>query len=182
MHRRRDQLVEMRAIERGRSADVADTGEHSSLARHLAWLDAEIERIEVQTRALVMRSGLARKAALLQSLKGVGWVTVTTLLALLPELGERSAKAIAALAGLAPINNDSGTLRGQRHIAGGRRRVRRALYMAALSAIRSVPRFQAFYLGVKARSGHAKVAIIAVARKLLVTLNAMVRSGQPFTA
>ena len=100
----------------------------------------------------------------------------------MPELGQRSGKTIAALAGLAPFNNDSGALRGQRHIRGGRGRVRQALYMAALAAIRKVPRLAAHYRNVAARSGHAKVGIIAVARKLLVALNAMARTGQPFAA
>ena len=100
----------------------------------------------------------------------------------MPELGQRSGKTIAALAGLAPFNHDSGALRGQRHIRGGRRRVRQALYMAALAAIRKLPRLATHYRNVVARSGHAKVAIIAVARKLLVALNAMARTGQPFTA
>ena len=94
----------------------------------------------------------------------------------------RTAKEIAALAGLAPLNRDSGAFRGKRAIAGGRQRVRRALYMAALNAIRAVPRFKAHYTVVKARSGYAKIAIVAVARKLLVTLNAMIKSGQPFRA
>ena len=99
---------------------------------------------------------------------------------LLPELGQCSSKGIAALAGLAPLNCDSGRKRGQRHIHGGRVRVRRALYMAALAAIRAVPRFKAYYEAVRARSGHAKVAIIAVARKLIVALNAVVKTLQPF--
>ena len=109
----------------------------------------------------------------------IGAVTVTTLVALLPELGNRNAKEIAALAGLAPINCDSGTIRGQRHVTGGRRRVRRALYMAALAVIRYVPKFKMYYQTIKQRSGHAKVALIAVARKLLVILNAMPQSGTP---
>lgn len=104
------------------------------------------------------------------------------MLALLPEIGRCSSKAIAALAGLAPVNRDSGTRRGQRHIAGGRHRVRRALYMAALAAIRTHEPFRQHYLAIKARSGHAKVAIIAVARKLLVILNAMIRNDEPFRA
>ena len=115
-------------------------------------------------------------------MRGIGQVTLTTLIVLMPELGQRSAKAIAALAGLAPLNRDSGTFRGQRRIAGGRRRVRQALYMAALAAIRAVPRFKAHYTAIKQRSGHAKVAIIAVARKLLITLNAMVKNNQTFRA
>jgi transposase len=182
LHRRRDQLVEMRAVERGRKASVPDMVERASIERHIHWLDGEIKMLEGQIRAAIKQPAFARKAALLRSLKGVGEVTIATLLALLPELGYRSHKGIAALAGLAPVNCDSGTFRGQRRIRGGRRRVRQALYMAALAAIRGIPRFKAFYSAIRARSGHAKVAIIAVARKLLVVLNAIMKTGQPFRA
>lgn len=180
LHRRRDQLVETRAVERGRIRDVADACERASLERHLQWLDGEIKDLDAKLHAALQSPGFAKTAKLLRSAKGVGEITVATLLALLPELGQCSSKAIAALAGLAPLNCDSGRSRGQRHIHGGRVRVRRALYMAALSAIRGVPRFKAYYEAIRARSGHAKVAIIAVARKLLVALNAIVKSGQPF--
>ena len=182
LHRRRDQLVEVRAVERGRIRDVVDPQERASIERMLKVLDGEITRIERQMRSAIGQPAFARKAALLASLKGVGEVTIATLIALLPELGQRSHKTIAALAGLAPVNCDSGTFRGQRHIQGGRRRVRQACYMATLSVIRVHPAFKARYEAIKARSGHAKVAIIAVARKLLVTLNAMMRTGEPFRA
>jgi transposase len=182
LHRRRDQLVAMRATERGRSADIVEARERDSLARHIAWLDAEIAALERDIRAAVNQPALRQRADLLRSMRGIGPVTLTTLLVLLPELGQRSAKSIAALAGLAPFNRDSGLTRGRRRIAGGRRRVRQALYMAALAAIRTLPRFKAHYTAVKQRSGHAKVAIIAVARKLLVTLNAMLKTNQPFRA
>lgn len=182
VHRRRDQLVETRATERGRAADEPDARARKSLARHIAWLDREIAALDGEIKAALAKPAFAPVVSIVRSIKGVGEVTTATLVALLPELGTLSAKAIAALAGLAPINRDSGTMRGQRHIAGGRRRVRQALYMAALAAIRSVPRFKAFYLALKARCKHAKIAIVAVARKLLVTLNAMVRNEQPFKA
>jgi transposase len=97
----------------------------------------------------------------------------------MPELGTRSAKTIAALAGLAPLNRDSGKQRGKRTIAGGRRRVREALYMAALTAKRS-RRFAAFYRTLIAAGKAPKAALIAVARKLLVALNAMMRDNIPF--
>lgn len=181
-HRRRDQLVDMRAIERGRLADEPDPAVRDSLERHIEWLAADIAALDAEIDALVRKPAFEPRARLLATAKGVGPVTVTTLLALLPEIGTCSAKAIAALAGLAPVNRDSGTLRGQRHIAGGRRRVRRALYMAALSAIRTHEPFRKHYLAIKARSGHAKVAIIAIARKLLVALNAMIKNNQPFRA
>ncbi|AOO81644.1 transposase [Bosea vaviloviae] len=179
LHKRRDQLVEMRAAERVRHSEGQDPS--GSLARHLAWLDAEIVTLErLVNEALQADETLARAQALLRSAPGVGPVTAATLIALMPELGHVSPKAVAALAGLAPFNNDSGRRRGQRMIKGGRRRVRKALYMAALAAIRTSSRFKTFYDAIRARSGAAKVAIIAVARKLLVTLNAMLKTRTAF--
>jgi len=182
LHRRRDQLVGQRAIERTRVATAPDQRERESLKRHMAFLDGEIRAIEADIAALLQQPSFKAKVAILRSLKGVGPVTATTLIALLPELGSLSAKAIAALAGLAPLNCDSGKFRGQRHIRGGRARVRRAVYMAALNAIRAIPRFKAQYTSIAARSGVRKVGVVAVARKLLVTLNAMLRDGKPFAA
>ena len=102
------------------------------------------------------------------------------LLAMLPELGQRSSKAIAALVGLAPLNRDSGAKRGQRRIQDGRAVVRRALYMAALSAARHDSRLRGFYQRLRAANKPPKLALIAVARKLLVVLNAMLRDGRPY--
>lgn len=182
LNRRRDQLVDTRGVERGRLADEPDEMIRESLQNHIEWLDRAVVAIEAKIAAMLALPTFAPRVGLLGTVKGVGRVTIATLLALLPELGRRSPKTIAALAGLAPLNRDSGAMRGQRHIAGGRRRVRQALYMAALGAIRCVERFKQYYHAVKARCGHAKIAIIAVARKLLVTLNAMVRTGEPFKA
>ena len=100
--------------------------------------------------------------------------------ALMPELGTRSPKAIAALAGLAPINADSGQKRGTRTIRGGRKRVRDALYMCAVVAMRHNARSKAFYQRLRDAGKPAKLALIAVARKLLITLNAMLRDRKPF--
>jgi transposase len=182
LHRRRDQLVEQRAVERARFADAPDRRECESLKRHMAFLDAEITALEAEIEALIEQPAFAEKHAILKSCKGVGPVTRTTLLALLPELGSVSSKAIASLAGLAPFNCDSGKFKGQRHIHGGRARVRRALYMAAVNAIRCIPRLRATYLEIAKRSGIKKVGVVAVARKLLVILNAMVRDGKAFAA
>jgi transposase len=179
LHRRRDQLVAMRACERVRNGEDGDPA--GSLDRHLTWLDDEIATLErLIDEALHADQRLSELQALLRSAPGVGPVTAATLIALMPELGRCSAKAIAALAGLAPFNNDSGRLRGQRSIRGGRRRVRRALYMAALAAIRTSPRFKAFYEAIKARRAATKIAIIALARKLLTVLNAMVKTNTAF--
>jgi transposase len=113
---------------------------------------------------------------------GIGPVTAATLLALMPELGRRSPKQLAALAGLAPFNNDSGARRGQRSIRGGRKRVRDALYVAAFIAARHAPRFKTFYKTLTAAGKPRKLALIAVARKLLTVLNAILRDRQPFHA
>lgn len=182
LHRRRDQLVGMRAAEMNRIAAAADVHEKRSLARHILWLSGEITTIEAKLRRATAQPGVAAQAAILRSFKGVGEVTTATLLALCPELGHRSPKEIAALAGLAPINCDSGKFRGQRRTGHGRRRVRQALYMAALAAIRTTPKFKDFYLRIKQRSGHAKVAVCAVARKILVILNAMLRDNAQYHA
>jgi transposase len=182
LSRRRDQLVNLRARE-ANHAESADPQSLDGIERHIAWLNQEIEALDQAIAALIQADPeLAHVNGLLRSTPGVGPVAATTLLALLPELGTRSDKAIAALAGLAPLNRDSGTLRGSRHIGPGRSRVRKALYMAALNAIRCSQRLKASYLGLRNRGKPAKLALIAVARKLVVILNAMIRNHTPFKA
>ena len=136
--------------------------------------DAEIAGLLAQSAAL------AQSARRLRSIIGIGPVAATTLLALVPELGSLSPKKIAALAGLAPFNADSGQFRGQRRIKGGRKRVRDALYMAAIAAARYNPRLKPLYKRLRAAGKPAKVALIAVARKLLVTANAIMRDQTEF--
>ncbi len=181
--KRRDQLVAMRQKERTRRSECLDSGIADDLDGHLVWLSAAIARLDRAIRDLVGDSAeLDRLQHLLRSAPGVGPVTATTLIVLLPELGTRSPKTIAALAGLAPLNVDSGTFRGARTIRGGRKRVRDALYMAAVSAARSNTRFADFYQALR-RSGKApKLALIALARKLLITLNTIIRDQAPFHA
>ncbi|HEY8698688.1 MAG TPA: IS110 family transposase [Rhizomicrobium sp.] len=179
LHRRRDQLVHMRAQERTRLGE--DPDERRDIERHIAWLSAAIKDLDGRIRdrvAAVRELGLLHKR--LRQAPGVGQVAATTLIALMPELGSRSPKAIAALAGLAPLNRDSGTLRGKRTIAGGRKRVRDALYMAALAAARSSPHYRAQYNALIARGKAKKLALIAIARKLLIALNAMIRDNAEF--
>jgi transposase len=110
-----------------------------------------------------------------RSIKGLGPVVQATLLSQLPELGSLSRQQVAKLVGVAPLNRDSGTLRGRRGIFGGRRAVRTVLYMAALVAVRWQPQFKAFYQALKARGKPPKVALVASMRKLLVVLNARLR-------
>jgi len=185
LHKRRDQLVAMRQQERTRLSEIGDPQLDPQLEiglkDHLAWLDGAIARIEEIIRAaLAACAPLREDERLLRSAPGVGPVTATTLLALMPELGSRSSGTIAALAGLAPFNADSGEHRGTRRIQGGRRRVRQALYMAAVSAARTSPPFLDLYQRLRAKGKPAKLALIAVARKLLVTLNAMLKTRTEF--
>jgi transposase len=180
LHKRRDQLVACRKQERTRMASTgADLLEE--LMQHIAWLDQAIQRIDRRIVALIAgQQALQNAQRLMRSVPGIGPVCSATLLALLPELGSRSPKAIAALAGLAPFNVDSGKFRGARKIHGGRRRVREALYMAAVSVTRTQSLFARTYRAMREAGKPAKVAIVAVARKLLVTLNAIIREQQPF--
>lgn len=181
LHRRRDQLVAMRKQERTRMSDLLEDDLLEDLQRHLAWLNAEIAVLDKRiAQAIAADVRLKEACRILRSLPGIGPVTATTLLALVPELGRRSPKTIAALAGLAPFNRDSGLHRGKRSIRGGRRRVREALYMAAFAACRSDTRFAATYRTLISLGKAHKLALIAVARKLLVTANAMVRDQQCF--
>ncbi|MBG0796473.1 IS110 family transposase, partial [Methylocystis sp. L43] len=158
-----------------------DAATADSLTRHLAWLDKEIEALEDGIRAAIAADESLRKAERrLRSVPGIGPVAAVTLLALMPELGRRSPKAIAALAGLAPFNNDSGKRRGQRMIKGGRTRVRKALYMAALAAANSKTRLGDFARKLRAAGKPPKLVLIALARKILVILNAICRENASF--
>ncbi len=130
LHKRRDQLVDMRQRERTRLHEQTDADVATDIAAHIDWLTHSIARMEAAIAALVKAAPeLTQDRRLLRSIPGIGPVAATTMMALLPEAGSRSAKTIAALAGLAPINNDSGEFRGKRSVRGGRPRVRKALYM-----------------------------------------------------
>lgn len=177
---RRDQLVEMRKGERIRLKGVTDPVVIDSIGAMLAVLDDQIRALERRIAACVARSAdLTRDAVIVRSAPGVGPVCTGVLLAALPELGRVDRRAIAALAGLAPVARDSGLLRGQRRVQGGRKRVRDALYMAAVSAVRTAP-FQADYARMRANGKPPKLALIAIARKLLVALNAAIRDQRTF--
>jgi transposase len=181
--KRRDQLVAIRQQERTRRRDCLDAEIARDLDHHIVWLGHSIVTLEHQIKGLLSESTELNQAQrLLRSVPGVGAITATTLLALLPELGARSPKQIAALAGLAPYNADSGKFRGKRLIRGGRKRVRDALYMAAVTAARSQSRFAAFYQSLRQAKKPPKLALIALARKLLTTLNAIIRDQAPFHA
>jgi len=180
LNHRRDQLVEDRARNKKQLRLAFDAFIAADIATQIAFLEDHIKIIEKAIRAALKAMGEPAGYDLLVSAPGVSLVTAATLIAQMPELGKRSPKTIAALAGLAPIDDQSGKTRHRSRIRGGRHRVRHALYMAALGAIRANQRFTAAYKAIADRSKSKKLAIIAVARKLLVTLNAMIRDRKRF--
>lgn len=178
---RRRQLLEMRAAEQHRLGSATAARVRASLQAHLAWLDEQLGQAEKDLAAAVEASPVWRaRDELLQSIKGIGPAVSRTLLAELPELGTLTRQQIAALAGLAPRNRDSGRRVGQRSIGGGRAGVRSALYMAALSAARFNPALRAFAERLRAAGKAVKVRLVAVARKLLTIANAVLRDGKPW--
>jgi transposase len=148
---------------------------------HIVWLERELEHTNTDLAEAIRQSPVWReKDELLQSVPGVGPVLTSTLLANLPELGTLTHKQIAALVGVAPLNRDSGTLRGRRTVWGGRAQVRAVLYMSAIVAARFNPVIRVFYQRL-CRAGKAKkVALTACMRKLLVILNAMIKHRTPW--
>ena len=178
---RRRQLLEMLTMEQNRLGGCADEAVRADLVAHIGWLSERLNRCEKELKAAVEASPAWRaKEDLLRSIPGVGPVASRTLLAALPELGRVGGREAAALAGLAPYDDDSGPRRGQRRIRGGRAEVRAVLYMAALSAARFNPALRAFKERLQRRGKKAKVILTAVARKLVVLANAVLRSGRPW--
>ena len=174
--KRRDQLVHMRAQEKNRRSEAHDPAMAEHIAVHIDFLSREIEAIEARIKAFIKAEPqICEQARLLRSAPGIGPVACMQLIAQMPELGHAGPKQVAALAGLAPLNVDSGSHRGKRAIGGGRKRVRDALYMAALNAVRRDPNIKTFYQRLRTAGKPAKLALIAVARKLLTILNAMLR-------
>ena len=180
---RRQQLLDQRTQELNRLEKGLQGRVKKSCQRHLAWLEKELEHLEDDyQQAIQARPALAKRVALYQSVHGVGLLTAATLLAYAPELGQGSGKALTALMGVVPWAADSGTHRGYRAIRGGRGLVRRALYMAALSVIRTNTDLGRFYRQLRQRGKPGKVALVAVMRKLLLQLHAVARRGTPWVA
>jgi transposase len=152
-----------------------------SIQEHINWLKRELKNLDKDLEDKIQKSPIWReKDDLLRSVPGVGPVLSLTLLGSLPELGSLNRKQIAALAGVAPFNRDSGRFRGKRATKGGRARVRTVLYMATLVATRFNPVIKAYYQNLLERGKAKKVALIACMRKLLTILNAMVRDHHPW--
>jgi transposase len=178
---RQQQLTQHRAVERTRLKHTTDAELRASLERHIDFLGEELERIDQQVAACIAPSEIWQpQERLLRSAPGVGVKTARVLLAQMPELGRLNRRAIAALAGLAPFAADSGLWRGKRRIQGGRSAVRAALYLASWTAVRLPGTLREFYQRLVAAGKPRQLALIAVARKLLLALNEMLRSAQPW--
>ena len=179
---RRHQVQQLRTAELNRLEHTSHPALRRQLQRHLVGLERQVKQIEKWLAELVEREEtLAQKVARLCLVCGVGTVTAWVLLASLPELGTLNRRQAAALAGVAPFNRDSGAWRGHRMIGGGRAMARRALYMAALTAAFANPRLKSFYARLRAAGKAAKVALVAVMRKLVILLNRVLQdpSFQP---
>jgi len=172
---RRRQLVQMITSERQRMR-VSHVAARPSIERVIEFLKTELGDSEAEVAAHVQRHH-AELAAALASVPGIGAASVAVLLAELPELGKLDRRRVAALVGVAPLNRDSGQMRGQRTIWGGRADVRRTLYMATLTAVRHNPILKTYYEHLLAAGKRKKVALVACMRKLLTMLNAIAKHG-----
>lgn len=185
-------LAELQELVLGRQAAVAEqtalanrlTAAESPvlkrlIKRHLRLAARSIAALEKAIAALIASEArLKRRSEILASIKGIGPVAAAMLVACLAELGLLSGGQIALLAGVAPVNCDSGEMRGQRHIKGGRAHVRKVLYMAAIAAARCNPDMKTFYTRLRAAGKAAKVALTAVMRKLVVLANTLIREDR----
>jgi transposase len=177
---RRRQIIDMLVAEKNR-LEHADTTVRGWIDQHLVQLKTQLAQVDAAIAlAIEASTELRARQTILTSIQGVGPLTAAVLLAELPELGAIGHKQLAALVGVAPLNHDSGTLRGQRHIAGGRASVRCALYMATLVAVRHNPTLKTFYRRLRDAGKRPNVALVAAMRKLLSILNALVRDNRPW--
>ena len=180
---RRGQLIDMLTAEQNRLAQTTDTLARSDLQAHIDALHKRQAHWDTQIKKQVAADPILQaKVTLLSKVQGVGSLTAATVVALVPELGQLSRCQAAAMAGLAPINRDSGCFQGKRMIGGGRPKVRRALYMAALVASRHNPILRDFYQRLLAKGKAPKVALTALMRKLLILLNSLLKNLPPLPA
>ena len=189
-HRLRALIIRRRQVIANRKAEACRLAQNpyddlkAMIAQALTRLDAELLQLNRMIKTLIRQTpDLHRKSARLQSLPGLGPITVATLIAEMPELGSLGKKQCAALIGVAPLACESGKWRGRRRCQGGRKTLRDTLYMAALSAAtRTNSPFAAFYKRLRQAGKPAKLAIVAVIRKLIVTANAVLRDDKPYLA
>jgi len=178
---RRKQLVDMQTMEKNRKDHIADKIIARSITNVIGTIEKEIDKVEKQIRQHIdQQPELKEKVRLLKTVPGIGDTTAAMLVVEVPEIGRINKKEIAALTGVAPMNRDSGTLRGKRMTGGGRRTVRARLFMPVLAAIRHNPVIRKYYQHLRSQGKAKMTAVVAAMRKLLVILNTMVRNKQPW--
>lgn len=176
---RRSQLLELINQENNRLKQSWDDDAKQSIREVLELLKKQLKSVDSLLAKMLAKDTLnERRIEILRSVKGVGAVTISTLIAELPELGKLNRGEVAKLVGVAPINRDSGAKSGKRFIGGGRGQVRRVLYMATIVAIRHNAIIKAFYIHLKSKGKESKLAIIACMRKLVTIINQLVKSNQ----
>lgn len=181
MLRRRDQLLKQHVTEQCRLQQNTLKVVLKSIRQTLRFLERQMQAITVELDAMIQNSHVwGEKVQLLQSVKSIGPATARKLVVELPELGQLDRRQISSLVGLAPINRDSGKMRGKRTIWGGRKNVRAALYMSTMCAIRHNPTIRDFYLRLREAGKLKMVALVACMRKLLTILNAILRDKKPW--
>jgi transposase len=174
---RRQQLIDIRTAEHHRLRRAYDTSVRQNCNELIAWINNSLDDLDAEVDQIIAaHSDWTAQSDLLQSVPGVGKNLARTLLASLPELGRLNRRELASLTGVAPIPHDSGKMKGRRSIWGGRKPIRKALYMSAVSAVRCNPVLRTFYQRLRMAGKPAKVALVAVMRKLLTILNTMMRN------
>jgi transposase len=178
---RRTQLIDMLTAEKNRHGSAATDTVREEIKKHIDWLEERIAELDEQLQAQLKTSSVWQaKDVILKSTPGIGPVVSFSMIADLPELGTLNRQQISKLVGVAPLNNDSGQQRGNRHIFGGRARVRSMLYMAAFTGIRHNSVIKEFYERLTAKGKPFKVVMTACMRKLLTIINVMVRDNTPW--
>ena len=176
--KRKTELTEMLAKEKTRLKDPTIDNSINFIKKLIKFMEKQMDIIEKEIEKIIQKDGeLQQKVEIMETMPGVGKITSAALVAHLPELGILNSKQIAALVGVAPFTKESGTYVGKASIGGGRAIPRKALYMAALTASRSNPVFKNFYNRLIAKGKKPKVALVGVMRKIIITLNAMLKNG-----
>jgi len=179
---RRNQLNDMLTAERNRLRQSLDPAVSADIKEHIKWLEAKLDGLDKEIKDRVQQNpSFNEKAKLYKSMRGVGDILSSNLIAKLPELGRLNQREIAALVGVAPLNKDSGKMRGKRMIQGGRAMLRKALYMPTVVAIRFNPVIRGLYLRLVARGKLKKVALVACMHKMVTILNAMAKNNTPWS-
>ena len=178
LNRRRDQILEQLGAERNRLQQTSDSDAVAFIEQSIEFYTLQLKQVQKRIAEFLKSPEFQETAKRLQTVPGVGQITIATLLTELPELGTINKREVAKLVGVAPIARDSGTTSRRRNTSAGRASIRRVLYMSALVATRHNPTMQRFYKRLIAKGKPKKVALVAVMRKLLVVLNAMVKNNQ----